>query len=517
MSILNKYKRWEDNLIIDKSRCYDFVLSMDRTKLIDIDGKLTTRGLIAYIDTSDDECTREYGALISKSGYTYEFAVNNDTELKNIGLTGIDNGTVMSVSGITTNDELLETIGVSGSTSEFPGNSLYLRTVNGNTNTIEYNSNLVEEENGDKYYSFNGGFLQGFYKLDGLEYSILPDTIDTSWGLDFIIRPRSDYQSTSATTLNELYPNNSGIFFYIGTRAENKFTQFYGCKFDEYNNRKGISGITRSEYTVETSENHIADSDNFTEVITDNKYLIFNRTCQGYTTKTWEEGKKLQIIYGNPKYNENLYTLMNRTCSGYTTHNIDKYLDSISVSEKCNIVNDLVNNAFALRVTEDGKIGYKYLVKDCNTEKNFSIVEEYSKPGIIKQDEWSYVTVILNVKNGTSDKCDKPFGERKMNVYVYVNGYLKLVSKELPALDIRRLNDYSDKQEGVPYNISLGGGTQGLCESIWFDNFKGSAKIFPIEENFAGTFIGDMKVFRFYKEHLQYNEIKNNYLFETKK
>ena len=39
-------------------------------------------------------------------------------------------------------------------------------------------------------------------------------------------------------------------------------------------------------------------------------------------------------------------------------------------------------------------------------------------------------------------------------------------NKELPKLDLRHLKEEKRKQEGVPFNISLGGGTQGLCETI---------------------------------------------------
>ena len=49
-----------------------------------------------------------------------------------------------------------------------------------------------------------------------------------------------------------------------------------------------------------------------------------------------------------------------------------------------------------------------------------------------------------------------------MQIFIYVNGYLKLISKELPELNLKPLNDTQERQEGIPFNISIGGGTQGV-------------------------------------------------------
>ena len=84
-----------------------------------------------------------------------------------------------------------------------------------------------------------------------------------------------------------------------------------------------------------------------------------------------------------------------------------------------------------------------------------------------------------------------------MKLFIYVNGYLKMVSRELPKLSLRSLNDTPERQEGVPYSISIGGGTQGLCERIYLDYYELPKYILPLEKYFAGTFIGDIKEFTF--------------------
>jgi hypothetical protein len=70
-------------------------------------------------------------------------------------------------------------------------------------------------------------------------------------------------------------------------------------------------------------------------------------------------------------------------------------------------------------------------------------------------------------------------------------------AKELSELFLRPLNDNPERQEGVPYNISIGGGSQGLSERIMLNYYDNTNYTLPIEENFGGTFIGDIKEFIF--------------------
>lgn len=100
-----------------------------------------------------------------------------------------------------------------------------------------------------------------------------------------------------------------------------------------------------------------------------------------------------------------------------------------------------------------------------------------------------------------------------MQIYIYVNGKLVMVSKELPMLNLKLLNDLKNKQEGVPFNISLGGGTQGLAEVVYLNYMKLPEYVLPLEKEFAGSFIGWLKAFRFYTCPLNYLEITKNYDF----
>ena len=98
---------------------------------------------------------------------------------------------------------------------------------------------------------------------------------------------------------------------------------------------------------------------------------------------------------------------------------------------------------------------------------------------------------------------------RKMRIMIYVNGFLKFISKEINTLSFRALDEIYQKQEGVPYNISLGGGTIGLMETIMPRYYDVSKYVFPIEKDFCGTFIGDIKSFKMYLGFIDYCAIKN--------
>lgn len=83
-------------------------------------------------------------------------------------------------------------------------------------------------------------------------------------------------------------------------------------------------------------------------------------------------------------------------------------------------------------------------------------------------------------------------------------------------IDLRALNDLYDKQQSVPFNISLGGGTQGLCDVIYLNYRKIPEYVLPLEKEFAGSFVGYFASFKMYNCSLNLNEIIENYHFESK-
>ena len=599
----------------------------------------------------------ENGVLYSTS--TWVDAKNNGVLLEDIGFTGPDNGFISFRKDRISNKDYLDIL--TGSTYEIEEDDtrLFLSPITGNTLNFDYPMFLDEDETGC-FLAFQGGFYQGFYKLFGKEwcYQTLPNGPDYEWNLYFDIRPRSDYK-VGVTTVNHIHPENKGIFFYLGTRAENKFWPLYktdeevtnplkripdddnytnaeicgeesdtnfnkinvvhedymadepeeipesyfeddyiasasadDCpcaaqrlaeeqnKHENYDFDNGylsendnddvtftISDIYEYKYqedsncceggsncgTSDYKESHKCDNffqddfyndecyngpkaiedeylgqdadivedditDSFGHVLTkkgyyeiesDNKFLMFDRTKDGFTVNNWIEGTKVTLTARQDWANINYFPIMNRTCTGYTVDNIYKYQEENSIPY--NIYKDIKNNAFCLRITDDGAIGYRYSVLDCEAEneQHYAVREEYSKPGVVKIDEWNKIVVkiaILNPMVSNGKYLNK--GHRKMKLYFYVNGFLVFISKELDEFNFRELNDTYQKQEGVPYSISLGGGTQGLLESILPDYYNTPDYIFPIEKDFCGTFLGDIKAFKIIDGNVNFFTIK---------
>lgn len=576
MSILNKYKRWKNPLTIIRDKYWDFVLSMDNSDTVNVDGSNTEKCLSAYIDLSDDECY-ENSCIVSKKNFTWEDAINNGAELKDIGFTGMDNGIIKFDKDTISDFDFYNRLTHSEINVTSGDTRLRMRPVDGNTKAYSYD---ICQNNG--FLSLRGGFYQGFYKLFGFDYQTLPTAINDEMVFEFTLRPVN--YATKPNTLNNFYPNNRGIFFYMGTRAENKFAKMYGVDLSNYPDRV-MTGQTdchnyfyddyfiydevckRSEINAQDLGSYFADdylddewlnnhadldsgetfdfeteklydsegdeitSDPLEEIETDNKFLFIDRTKDGFTYDTWDDNNKMVLQYSRRKLNANLFLLLNRSKTGLTYEDKEKIMsgeyvyvlsaDTIihvdsgeTVSDDYDMLSDIYNNAFALKINDDMSIGYRYLVRDCDSETGYAILEESTFPNMVQEGKWSTVSVKFKVLDGGIDNCGNPIGKRKMKIFIYVDGYLKLVSKELDDFNFHELDDLARRQETVPFNISLGGGTQGLAESIWIKYKEMFPKVLPIEENFAGSFIGDIKTFKIYNCPLQYNEIKNNYLYE---
>ncbi|MEE3440548.1 hypothetical protein, partial [Ruminococcus sp.] len=241
--------------------------------------------------------------------------------------------------------------------------------------------------------------------------------------------------------------------------------------------------------------------------------LFFNRTSEGETTKTWDEDTEVILNYIKKPDIGNYFQLFHHGTGGYDVNTIEEVLNV--KNKEYNVLKDIYRNAFALQIKDDGTIGYKYLVKDCESEEEkYKIESEFTIVPFIENKKWYTINVkIVPIKSHFINlKClTNTTISEKMQIYIYVNGKLVLVSRELPMLNLKLLDDLQDKQEGVPFNISLGGGTQGLAEVVYLNYMKLPEYVLPLEQEFGGSFVGWLKSFRFYTCPLNYYEIvKNN-------
>lgn len=539
-NIKNKHSRVLDSKLYN-GHYYDFMLYKGETS------KLSEIELESMLIADFSSLNIVDGVLYSD--VLWSGATNNGVVMNDIGLTGVDNGFICFDKSKISPEEFLEIFLHSTYSIESGDTRLFMTPITGNTQLFEYPMYL--EENDEKYLSFKGGFYQGFFKLDGFEYQVLPEHMTEDLLFHFEIRPRTDY-TISDNTVNNLHPNNNGIFFYLGTRAENKFWKYYKINPDDNDFAESqienpycdsiYDGIVDNEYFLDDyigketvideygltdSEGHELDKNGYYEIETDNKFIFFNRTDTGFTVDNWIEGSILRL-QGRKKWNVNYFPILDRTDTGLTVNDLEDmeyedlkpYMEANGITPNdsendFNVYKDIRSNVFALRIREDGAIGYRYGILDCDDEttNKYKVVEEYSKEGLIKPDEWNSVNVRFVLLN-SSDKCD--LRPKKMKIMIYVNGFLIFISKELPSLIFKRLDEVYQKQEGVPYNISLGGGSQGLLEVIMPNMYELSQYVLPIEQDFCGTFIGDIKDFKIYSGFIDYSTIKN-YLSVNKK
>ena len=118
---------------------------------------------------------------------------------------------------------------------------------------------------------------------------------------------------------------------------------------------------------------------------------------------------------------------------------------------------------------------------------------------------------------------------------IYINGYYFMVIENFEEIIPRELNCEKEKQLGVPFNISWGGGSQGLHDHLIFSatsattgpytqdpelfpneilsatTFSGLSTQILMEQNFGGTFMGGLSQFRMYTEAFNSSQVQHNF------
>lgn len=560
----------------------------------------------------------------------------SSSTLCDIGLTGIDNGLVTAM----TNQNLYFTQGLYSDQYKF--NRMYFDkrfkmfqvTANTESPNIKFSgfSGKVLYEVVSKYSPFEGryhelygGFYQGFYKLFGYDYNILPDRVNKGWSVEMILKPRltNEYTPGSGeTTLNLLRPNNKNIFFYLGTRAENKFYHYAS------GSPKTFSGYTRVTSDLDECAQTCACCDTGI-TISRCVYLYPPRSADGihdphlnYSCPICGEGT-------TPKPNCGLETDMVYSCNCLPTETICQTcgweckkhtcllsgitdLESIQSTCETDPLYDSISNVMAVKLSGDPKnpkicVRVLRFTGDCittgtcdNTGYTYSTgytIQEFCSPQIyptceqvnpawLNLEHWFQINVVwerytwmddcdLLYRGGLDTITKKLYLEslagnsqsligsqytsidatppqqvelvelnsawldekkyRKGRLKIYINGVIFFTIEDFEEIIPRGLNTDKEKQIGVPFNMSWGGGTQGLRENLTFSSctlpngpyiqdpeclptsdlsgttLSGLSTNILLEQYFAGTFEGGISQFRFYIEPLSASEVKHNF------
>jgi hypothetical protein len=580
-----------------------------------------------------------------------------------IGLTGIDNGLVTGMTGET----IVFTDGLLPDNLKF--NRLYfdrrlkLHQVTGFTSTnirfsgfdknVLYEVVSKESPYVGKYHELYGGFYQGFYKLFGYDYEIFPERMNKGWAIEMILKPRlvNEFSGTTGeTTLNEIYPNNKNIFFYLGTRAENKFYHHAdgspNCYTGYTRVTSGLTGLSTCaccNYNIENSRciyvypprsvngvhdphvNYGCDKCGGQKEISltcgcgckDSPCQTCGWECQIHTCETTipvtptPTPTPSPTPYCDPFPTNIVCTPSCTTCQDCTDCNDCKITGFTSIEDTCekNPLLDTLSNSFAIKLCGDPKnpgIGIRFLrftggcetTGTCTTGITYTTgytITEICTPPIyptclqvnpawLDLEHWFQVDVVwerynyldncdLWWKGGLGDITKKLYleglannsisliappytkGETALQVdlinlnekwlidgkerlgrlKIYINGKIFYTIENFEEIIPRALNTDKEKQVGVPFNVSWGGGTQGLRENLTFSSLtqpyglyiqdpeclpnndlsgttlSGLNTNILIEQNFAGTFEGAISQFRMYVTPLSAPEIKHNF------
>jgi hypothetical protein len=628
---------------------------------IDINNPLTSQGL-----TLNYKNFNSNNVFVSQNYYNpnnEDLTCFSSSTLCDVGLTGIDNGLVDKMTGETLNytkglyndflkfdrlhfDRRIKLFQVTGYTQS---NNKF----SGITKDTLYEVVSKNDPQFGKYHELYGGFYQGFYKLFGFDYEVLPERSSKGWSVEMLLRPRfvNEYNPLpTETTLNEMYPKNKNTFFYFGTRAENKF----------YHHADGhpncLTGYTRVTNSLSGCPSTCACCD---RTVTDSRcvYVYPPRSYNNQHDPHLNYGcplcggdKKISLTCGcgcNESSCEtcgwecqihNCETVILptptpsptptptpscetqtpvctptctkcETCDECTTCGPTGFT-SIEYTCETDPLFDVMSNNISFKLCGDVKnpqIGVKVLrftggcetTGTCVTGKTYVTgytIDEYCSPPIypyceivnpdfLNEEHWFLVNVTWE-RYSWFDFCDLKFygglfditkfeyleslannsvelirpplthnnksGElielvnlnetwldekkhRLGRLKIYVNGKKIYTIEDFEEVIPRGLFTDKEKQIGVPFNISWGGGTQGLHENLTFSscsaltsNYIQDPECLPnnilsgttlsglstnilLEQNFGGTFDGGISQFRFYIEPLESDEIKHNF------
>jgi hypothetical protein len=569
MGNIKNYNFNKLDLKLSNSDYWDFYLATDDGPTLPCTGVTSGQCFVVWYDFNNPEiyASSATSATSIYSLVSWDGATNTGYTMDSIGLTGIDNGLITfdKLTGDTSNQALLSAL--TGTTLVIPSGDtrLLMTRVTGTTTNYIYPIDILSATSIGSYASLCGGFYQGYYKLDGNSYEVLPVRVNQAWSAEFWLNPQNICSGYTGTTLNDTYPNNKGFFFYMGTRAENKFwNTFDGVDSGCTSGCTIPSGCTDTlspwctipretdvrllgDYNVEIPLNPPLIN---IDVVT-NPFLIYGNASKntsmcggcggnhdGLGTETvcsYSGGGIVVVTHSQYKTNTNNPFLVygkgaksGATCGcsaccgpndGFGNQTVCSFTGFTADQTELDYNIDVIDNALGFRIKDDGSIGYRLLTVtgQCITATTsntyvtgVTIEESYSISGVVSADTWSYITLryVTQYMDACQLKSSKP---RKGKLMVYVNAKLKHVFNDFDELVARRLNEYKLKQVGVPFNISLGGGSQGLIESQTFDGLDLLDRGLPIETNFAGTFIGSVSQFKFNICDMSFCDIQNNY------
>jgi len=462
--------------------------------------------------------------------------------------------------------------------------------------------NIVSVSGGTEgyYQQLYGGFYQGFYEIDGHPYKVLPNRPECGWTVETLLKIRTGTTLCAGytNTLNSHFPNNAGFFYYLGTRAENKFHNYYSAETylrtcDQYDySCEGkpillLSSGTTSHGCPPKIKTKVDVYDSKIDVLSNSFGLRLTPWDDihqtGYTVcyrAIYYTGACITTYSSKTITDCNRRTKTTKECvTGLT------YMSGWTIVEKCSttvcglsgatyrsqepwlLVSARFQRNFCYEgcdVLNMGGFNDLVYIPVTNTPGYIESGLGNATVGLVREaplmpgfnDKGNKVAVTGNyVGPGTptglctTPNCPPPSGctsnytkltekirfsklwsdekEFRMGTLtIFINGRPVLIDDKFEEIIPRRLNTDPQKQVGVPFNISWGGGSQGLYENLTFSSHGTGTTVsmcppyqqdpkdlnLLIERYFAGTYDGGISQIRQYIRPLGNDEIFHNFL-----
>ena len=371
-------------------------------------------------------------------------------------------------------------------------------------------------------------------------------------------------------TVNDDFPNNSGFFYYIGTRAENKFHNEFpsetGCTSMSGLNccMDTISGHTLGPAVINVSPFDVATGGTSTTVTmtstTQDVYsnnLGFRITPDfriGYRTIRYTGGCETtaatasgsgctsgdSFVFGydiEEKYSDVICpSIINSgNCEDTWIHvgvSFERYFPIISGASCAQIVGNGVEYALG------GLLDPLYLFSGITSSMSVGRCDNaFDELPLIPEDGY-YEFDASGITGKTDNTCcftaGTTFGSwlshdeyRRGDLVFYVNGRRHFKVENFEEIIPRALNQHRDLQVGVPFNIAWGGASIGLLENMTLSTGSTACTLTTtgqtlqqdpddlnllIEQNFAGTWMGGISQLRYYTKPLMADEMYHNFL-----
>jgi hypothetical protein len=529
-------------------------------------------------------CSFDYQTIVSENYWNPTDTDPNFcpiiTDLCDVGLTGIDNGLVKKMSGetIQINTGLYSSLDDKYSRYKYD-RRMKMHPITGftttsnrlwNDNSYSYDLSYTSDNNSVGWFArLNGGFFQGFYKVAGYDYQVFPERVNLGWTSEILLRYR--WTGDTSVGINNRYPANKGTFFFMGARAENKFYHYAdGNPPQDSGYTRVTSGLTCMHTCGCTSSANTASTCYSVYQLSGitNTNCGCGCSCGCSTSAQFPEkdplydgvsnGLSLRLSgdSGNPRLCVKTYRITGSCETTGTCLTGLTYVTGTSVTEWCSTrgIFDNCKNTTYINVEhwvqidavfqrntwlggcdlwDKGGLGLIVSNEFTATSANNSI--SLIKPPITHEDVYDpETTEVVTFTDVWMEEKKYRLGKLKL----FVNGRLFMVVENFEEIIPHLVNVEKEKQIGVGYNISLGGGTQGLKDNLTFSGtcpatvneivyqqdpecltdydlentiYSGLTTQIKLEEIFGGSMIGDISAFRMYTEPLNASQIAHNF------